>query len=259
MLGPMSSPSIAGAAAGLAPKVSVVVPAFNEEKLLARSLAAIQCACGAFDEIGWAWEIVVCDNNSSDRTPQIAQAAGAVVVFEPVNQISRARNRGASVARGEWLVFVDADSYPSRALFAAAAVNMRRPDCLGGGCLVKLDERSPSSDLLLLGWNTISRTMRWAAGSFIYCERSVFVALGGFSDQLFASEELDFSRRLKRWGRERRKRMIIITRERLVTSARKMTLYSKSEHFRFFFRTLWNPRKMLGNRESCHVWYDGRR
>ena len=98
-------------------KLSVVVPAFNEERLLAGSLAAIRAALRAFDQAGWTCELIVCDNNSTDGTAGIARAAGARVVFEPVNQIARARNAGAAQASGEWLLFVDADSYPSFELF----------------------------------------------------------------------------------------------------------------------------------------------
>ena len=90
-------------------KLSVVVPAFNEERLLAGSLAAIRDALRAFEEAGWDTELIVCDNNSTDRTAEIARDAGAAVVFEPVNQIARARNAGAAHATGEWLLFVDAD------------------------------------------------------------------------------------------------------------------------------------------------------
>src|SRR5256884_4138853 len=105
-------------------KISVIVPAFNEEKFIARSLRKIKAASDALSALGWESEIIVCDNNSTDRTAEKARAAGATVVFEPVNQISRARNKGAAAAGGDWLVFVDADSYPSRELFAdlAAAI-----------------------------------------------------------------------------------------------------------------------------------------
>ena len=48
----------------------------------------------------------------------MAAATGATVVFEPVNQIARARNTGAAAATGDWLIFVDADSRPSAELFA---------------------------------------------------------------------------------------------------------------------------------------------
>ncbi len=80
-------------------RISVVVPAFNEERLLGATLEAIRTAARAFDDRG-GWELIVCDNNSTDRTAGIARAAGARVVFEPHNQISRARNRGAAAASG---------------------------------------------------------------------------------------------------------------------------------------------------------------
>jgi glycosyltransferase involved in cell wall biosynthesis len=81
-------------------KISIVVPAFNEEKLIERSLQNIRAAAITFSQVGWEHEIIVCDNNSTDRTAELAQAQGACVVFEPVNQISRARNAGAAAAKG---------------------------------------------------------------------------------------------------------------------------------------------------------------
>ena len=44
---------------------------------------------------GFSWEIIVCDNNSTDKTGEIAGKMGARIAFEPINQISRARNTGA--------------------------------------------------------------------------------------------------------------------------------------------------------------------
>ena len=58
-------------------KISVVVPAYNEEALLPGSLAAIRAAMSAFEEVGSMSELIVCDNNSTDRTAEIARAAGA--------------------------------------------------------------------------------------------------------------------------------------------------------------------------------------
>ena len=102
-------------------KVSVVIPAYDEERLLGGTLARVRAAAEAFSRRGWEWEAVVCDNHSSDRTAAVARAAGARVAFEPINQIGRARDTGARAAMGEWLVFIDADSLPSPGLFSASA------------------------------------------------------------------------------------------------------------------------------------------
>jgi glycosyltransferase involved in cell wall biosynthesis len=77
----------------------------------------VKTARDAFTTLEWKSELIVCDNNSTDYTADIARAAGATVVFEPVNQIARARNRGAEAATGDWLLFIDADSHPSAGLF----------------------------------------------------------------------------------------------------------------------------------------------
>ncbi|NBX35408.1 glycosyltransferase, partial [bacterium] len=147
-------------------RISVVIPAFNEEKLLPATLAAVRAAAGAFAARGWEWECVVCDNNSTDRTAALARAAGATVVFEPVNQIGRARDAGARIATGEWLVFIDADSTPSRELFADIAERVAGGRHLGGGSTVELEPGTPRyARFFCGGWNLWSRLAGWAAGS----------------------------------------------------------------------------------------------
>src|SRR5438094_5672958 len=156
-------------------KISIIVPAFNEEKFLARSLRKIRAATDAFSCLGWESEIIVCDNNSSDRTAEKARAAGATVVFEPVNQISRARNKGASAATGDWLVFIDADSYPSRELFADLGGVIREGRALGGGATVKMERAVGWTRWFSALWNGISRMKAWAAGSFVFCDTKAFL------------------------------------------------------------------------------------
>ena len=119
-------------------RVSVIIPAFNEERLLGDTLRAVKEGRGAFSKRDWETELIVCDNNSTDGTAELARGAGAVVVFEPLNQIARARNRGAMAASGDWLVFVDADSKPSRELFAEVAEQIESRECLAGGCTLGL-------------------------------------------------------------------------------------------------------------------------
>ena len=129
----------------------MLVPAYNEAAGLAASLASIRAAPAAFTARGWTVELIVCDNNSSDATPAIAAAADARVVFEPVNQIGRARNAAAGAAAGDWLVFVDADSHPTAALFAAAADAMASGRCLAGGSTVRMTGGTWLGDALVGG------------------------------------------------------------------------------------------------------------
>ncbi|HWD20659.1 MAG TPA: glycosyltransferase [Verrucomicrobiae bacterium] len=240
-------------------KVSVVVPAFNEEKLLGATLASIHAALRAFEPLGWSSEIVVCDNNSTDGTAKIAEAHGAKVVFEGVNQIARARNTGARAAAGDWLIFVDADSRPTAELFGEAAAHIQSGRCLAGGCTVRLDERHFIADSGTALWNMVSRACHWFAGSFSFCEARAFRAVGGFSEELFASEEIDLSQRLNKLARAEGKRVVILHRHPLLTSARKVRLYSGMELIRFFQRAIFLPRRTIRSREACSPWYDGRR
>jgi glycosyltransferase involved in cell wall biosynthesis len=239
-------------------KISIVVPAFNEERLLGGSLAQIKSAAQALLSRGFEFELIVCDNNSTDRTAEIAREAGALVVFEPINQIGRARNRGAAAATGDWLVFVDADSRPSAELFAEAAGQIVSGTCLAGGATVQLDDPHVPARMVTWVWNRVSRTFKLLAGSFIFCETAVFRKIGGFSAELFAGEELELSQRLKKTAAETGKRIVILHRHPLVTSARKIHLYSLWEQLRLFARAIFN-RRILTSREACHFWYDGRR
>ena len=217
-------------------------------------------ATAAFTAAWLEWELVVCDNNSTDRTPEIARAEGAKVVFEPVNQIGHARNTGASVASGQWLLFIDADSHPSGELLADVAALTRRPDVLLAGSTVVLDDATPVIRLICGLWNTVSRIRRLVAGSFILVRASAFREVGGFDLKFFAGEEIDLALRLQKIvGRRDRQRTVILHRHPLVTSARKMKLYRKAEIGRFFLKSIFRPMKTSKTRDDCALWYDGRR
>lgn len=240
-------------------KISIVIPAFNEEKLLPATLSAVANARQALTRRGWDSEVIVCDNNSTDRTAEGARNAGATVVFEPVNQIGRARNCGAAAATGEWILFVDADSEPSPELFADMAEAIAGGRVMVGGSTLRVDAPNWWYAAFAFFWCTWSRLAKHLAGSFIFVEAAAFREIGGFSNQFFAAEELDLTLRLKRLARRRGKRVVILYRHPLLTSARKATLYSFRETVTFIIRTVLRPKKMLSNRDECAIWYDGRR
>ena len=86
--------------------ISIVIPMYNEARHITRTLIA---ALHAADAAGLECELIVVDNGSDDQGPQIARQFGAQVLHMPGLLIGALRNRGASVAKGEWLAFIDAD------------------------------------------------------------------------------------------------------------------------------------------------------
>lgn len=240
-------------------KISIIIPAFNEEKLLGTTLRSIDAALVSFRTIGCETETIVCDNNSTDATAEIARAAGAKVVFEPINQIARARNCGAAAAIGDWLIFVDGDSCPSAELFSDVAKVIQSGKAIAGGSTVTLETTNFTVRFFAGFWNATSRILHWVAGSFIFCEAKVFRDIGGFSTEFFTGEELDLSRRLKRYARKQNKKIVILSKHPLLTSARKMHLYRRGELGRFLLKAFFRPNATMKSREASSPWYDGRR
>lgn len=111
---------------------SIVIPAFNEENYLGNTLDSLRSGMSEISDL--KGEIIVVDNNSSDKTAEVATAKGARVVFEPINQISKARNTGAKLAKGEYLIFIDADTQVSPELLGLVLKKLRYYNC-GGGAL----------------------------------------------------------------------------------------------------------------------------
>jgi glycosyltransferase involved in cell wall biosynthesis len=202
---------------------TIIIPAFNEEPYLPATLGALASAMAGVDLPG---QVIVVDNNSTDATAQVAAEHGARVVFEPINRISRARNAGAAEANTPYLVFIDADTQVSAQLLRTALERMVSGQTCGGGSTLVFDHAPPRTEVMVRAWTWISKTLSLAAGSFIFCLREGFEAIGGFSEALYASEEIWFSRKLKRWGRERNLGFEVLDIDPVVTSARKLEWYS---------------------------------
>lgn len=88
------------------PFLSVVIPAYNEEHRLPPTLARVQEYLAAQP---YRAEIIVVDNASADRTGEVARAAGAEVIAEPRRGKGAAVRTGMLAARGEYVLFSDAD------------------------------------------------------------------------------------------------------------------------------------------------------
>lgn len=109
-------------------RFSLVIPAYNEEKFLTRTIAAIR---RAETMLGESVEIIVSDNLSTDRTAEVARELGAVAVQQDIRCIGAVRNRGAEAATGEYIVFVDADDVMSENMLVEIRPKIQRVRRLG--------------------------------------------------------------------------------------------------------------------------------
>lgn len=240
-------------------KLSIIIPAFNEEKRLARCLTSVRAALNANARPNLETEIIVADNNSTDATAAIAREHGTRVVFEPINQIARARNAGAGVATGDWFLFFDADSSLPAGAVADLLKAVESGRVAGGGSTLVFD-KAPFwlRGVLALG-NLAARFTHLTAGCFIFCPATAFRELGGFSHELFAAEDAQFGWSLRRWARDRGMDTVVLHRHPPVTSSRKLELYSKREILTLFGRFLLLPKRTLRNQAALAFFYDGRR
>ena len=230
--------------------ISFVVPAYNEEKCLGATLAAIHAAAL---QCRLDYEIVVADDGSTDGTAEIARQAGARVAHVEYRQISRTRNAGAREARADRLIFVDADTHVDAALVAEAVAALDA-GVVGGGAMPLFEPSAPSwshRSLRVVAWTM--RTFRLAAGCFVFCRRRPFEAVGGFDERHFAGEEIMLSLALRKHGR------FVILRGRPVTSARKSAGMSFRQFMALCFRLTFRGMGALRRREGNEFWYDGKR
>lgn len=231
---------------------ALIVPAWNEAEFIESCIAAIQLA---MSKVPYSGQLIVVDNNSTDNTATLATAAGAQVVFEPINQISRARNAGANVASAAMYVFVDADSHIDAALLKAALDAMEHGNMVGGGANIRADrEANVMASLSINGWNWASRFFKLAAGCFVFTRADAFHELGGFTLKRYAGEELVLSRRLRRWGTMHNMGFHIISDHTIETSLRKLDWYSQGQLLRQMFMAMLPG--ALRSKRFMRTWYD---
>ncbi len=230
--------------------ISFIIPAHNEERLLGATLDALSRVAAG---LAIASEIIVVDDASTDRTAAIATGHGARLLQVDYRHIAATRNAGARIARGDVLVFVDADTLVAAAV-VRAALDAISAGAVGGGCAVRLHgvaNRRERFAAAFIGW--LLRIARIAPGCFLFCTRAAFDAVAGFDPTWYAAEDVAMSRALAKQGR------FVILRESVLTSGRKLRTHSFAEHVRLFVRLLGRGRSALKSREGLDLWYDDRR
>ncbi len=227
--------------------ISFIVPAHNEEALIGRTLESI---AAAGDTLDLDYEIVVAADTCSDRTVQIAEAAGARVVEVALRQISAVRNAGTRAARGELFIFVDADTVVPPEVVAATVLAIEG-GAVGGGCRVRLEGLRYAGARFLAGlFIRIYRMSRLAAGCYVFATRKAFQAVGGFDERFFASEEVWISKALKRHG------IFVVLKEEVLSSGRKISHLNAFQGLMLLTRYIFKARHGLRSREGLDLWYN---
>ena len=202
--------------------VSVIIPAFNEARYLPGTLESIQRASEHLrSKAEVDVEVIVVDNNSTDETATVAGDMGATVIQEPVQGIGRARNRGASAAQGDVVVFVDADVCVPVTLLEAIHEAMSAPACIGGGAKVDYRPRRRVMRVYLRWWRQLARLTAMVQGPTQFCRRSAVDFVGGYDERVWIGEDVDFFWSLRKPARKTRQTVRIVRCPRVVPSTRR--------------------------------------
>jgi glycosyltransferase involved in cell wall biosynthesis len=161
-------------------RFSVVIPAHNEARLLAKTLAAIHAAAR---DVEGPVEIIVVANRCTDATAAIARAADAIVVEDDSRNIAAVRNAGAAAATGDALLTIDADCLMSPLTFREIERLLRTERFVGGGTKV-LPERWSAGIRATYVAVSVALFVTRLSGGLFWCRRSDFDAVGGFDESL---------------------------------------------------------------------------
>ncbi len=177
-------------------KISVVIPAKNEEKYIERCLKSFR------DQDFNSYEIIVVDGRSSDRTREIARKYAKVVIQNGFG-VSNARNYGADIAKGDVLVFSDADTFVEREFLSVVWREFQKN--IGGGVphIIPYDFQN---HLIRFGYKSLEKMIHVSIklgfgasiGSCFVYDRYVFDDVGGFDEKLLTNEDTDLALRTSR-------------------------------------------------------------
>lgn len=232
------------------PSISVVVPAFDEERCIAETLDHLHAAGELLRAAtGTPLQILLVDNASTDRTAAIARDRGVTVIGEAEHNIAKVRNVGARAADHDVLVFVDADTLvPSRSLLRISQV-MATSGCLGGAVDTAYDAQRPVVQVYLRFWRMLGILGGMAQGACQFCRRETFAELGGYDETLYMGEDVDFFWRLRAEARKRGLQTSFIRDLQVSPSARRFDTWP-------LWRTLvlTNPVVILALRRRRFPW-----
>ncbi len=220
------------------PFISVVIPAFNEEKYLRRCLEALKK-----QDYKNNFEIIVVDNNSKDRTSSIAREFGVRVILEKKQGNTFALERGMMEAKGDIIAATDADSQVRPDWLSIIKKAFENSDIAAVTGVVRLDSKSRIKRISLSALYAIFINITTfigkpnIAGFNFAVRKDAFLKVGGIDTKFVMSPDVDLGIRLERVGK-----VSVINNLSVLTSARRWeegfvpTLW---EYARGYIYTVW--------------------
>jgi len=182
--------------------LSIIIPTLNEEKYLPLLLDSLK------SETFKDYEVIVSDGGSKDQTLAIARRAGCrTVIDDKVKHPSRQRNIGATLAQGEILLFLDADTVLNPDFLSLAVEEFHRRKLVGAGFYIKFNPNSFVYRIFALNLNSFCRLRQYlapaAVGAALLANRRAHQKIKGFDESLSVAEDYDYCFRLSRVGKWR--------------------------------------------------------
>ena len=209
------------------PAMSLVIPTYNEERLLPRLLDTVEAARAGY---GGDVQVIVADNHSSDRTAAVAATRGCEVVRVEERCIAAVRNAGARVARGEILCFVDADIRLHPQTFVAVEAALASGRVVAGATGVRLERWSLGIALTYALFMPLVWGLRMDTG-LAFCRRRDFETVGGYDEERLFGEDVALLFALRALGRRRGQRLARLRRVKAVASMRKFDQHGDWHYF----------------------------
>ncbi|MDE1860552.1 MAG: glycosyltransferase [Candidatus Micrarchaeota archaeon] len=231
---------------GSRPALSVIIPALNEEKYIPVTLAALS------EQTFKDFEIIVVDGNSQDKTREIAKRC-AKVVIEEGRGAGIARNTGARYARGDLLVFLDADTKPSKNLLRTY-YNVFKNDptvVAATGPILPIEKTNKKIHLgykfvtIVFVKATILMGRAALVGSNFAVRAKAFKEIGGFDPTLITYEDWDLSARLDKVGK-----IVYKKKASVRTSARRAMAWGVWFYFRYHMVNMFMYHVLKRSRED---------
>ncbi|MDM5234526.1 glycosyltransferase [Lysinibacillus pakistanensis] len=203
-------------------KFSVIIPAHNEEKYIGECLESIAKAAQSYKN---QVEVIVVLNRCTDRTEEIAKSYNCVTLENNDKNLSKIRNAGAALAKGEILVTIDADTRMTEHLLSEVEKHLASNQYIGGGVNGNFERVSLGiivSTMLLIV--PILFKYGFISVGIFWCYKKDFQAIKGFNEKMLMAEDADFAKRLKQWGKTNGKKYGTI-KNGMITSCRRFDHY----------------------------------